>query len=153
MDEREGRSSRTRREAQKGATRGWGFSLLIISSARGRRRTYAGTRGRRTPQDGARGRRRWGYGRRGYSPADGADLSLLIIGCARVGRCGRAGARGRRAPQDGAGVVRPAAQMRPRGRRGTNAPRGRHPTRRWRRVLQGPSRNAWAALSSVLEKG
>jgi len=37
MDEREGRSSRTRREAQKGATRGWGFGLLIIRIARGRR--------------------------------------------------------------------------------------------------------------------
>ena len=37
-----------------------------------------------------------------------------------------------------------AAQMRPRGRR---------PTRRWRRVLQGPSRMTGLALASVLEKG
>ena len=51
MNEREGRTSRTRREAQKGATRGRGFGLLIIRIARGRRHGYGGARGWRRPQD------------------------------------------------------------------------------------------------------
>ena len=50
--ERAGRRSRTRQEAQKGATRGWGFGLLIIGCARGGRRGRADARGRCAPQDG-----------------------------------------------------------------------------------------------------
>ena len=105
--------------------------------------------GRAAGADPGRSRRRWGYCRRGCSPADGADLSLLIIGCAR-GKGGGAGTRTSGGPASSGrrrkcvGPAADAAQMRPRGPR---------PTRRWRRVLQGPSRMPGLALASVLEKG
>ena len=119
---------------------GWGFGLLVVCSAQGRMRGWGG-RGGRGPQDGARGRRHWG--RRGCSPAYGADLSLLIIGCARGGRRGRAGAQG----QCGAGVARPLAKMRPRGQR--CAPPRPMP----QRVLQGPSRYAWVCAGISAGEG
>ncbi len=114
-----------------------------------------GARGQRGPQEGARGQRRWGYGLRGCSSTDGADLSLLIIGCARGGRRESAGPGGCVHHKMAQASLRPAAQMRTRDRRSIDAPPQPtpHETRHWRRVLQGPGQNAWSCAGVSAGEG